>query len=209
MKIAIIGAGNVGGALGKRWAALGHEVVFGVRDPGSDKVRAAVAAAGGGARAAGVREAAAGGEVVVLTTPWGATRSAIEAAGDLSGKIVVDCTNPLAGLEGLAIGHTTSAGERVAEWAPGARVVKAFNTTGSNNMENADYGGRKVLMPVCGDDAGAKATVRRLAEEIGFEAVDAGGIASSRLLEPMAMLWIRLAYAQGLGREFGWSIVRR
>ncbi len=209
MRIAIIGAGNVGGALGKRWAEIGHEVVFGARDPASDKVRAAVAAAGAGARAAGVREAAAAGEVVVLATPWDATRSAIEAAGDLTGKIVVDCTNPLAGLEGLAIGHTASAGERVAEWAPGARVVKAFNTTGSNNMEDADYGDRKVLMPLCGDDADAKATVRRLAEEIGFEAVDAGGIDSSRLLEPLAMLWIRLAYAQGFGREFGWSIVRR
>ncbi len=209
MKIAIIGAGNVGGTLGKRWARLGHEVVFGVRQPHGEKAQAAVAAAGPGARAAGVAEAAAAGEVVVLATPWGATRSAIDAAGGLAGKIVVDATNPLAGLEGLALGHTTSGGEQVAEWAPEARVVKAFNTTGSNNMESADYAGRKVVMPICGDDAEAKAAVLQLAEEVGFEAVDAGGLKSARLLEPMAMLWIHLAYAQGFGREFGWSIVRR
>lgn len=209
MKIAIIGAGNVGGALGRRWAALGHRVVFGVRDPGSQKVKKTVDAAGANASAAGVEEAASDAEVVVLTTPWEAARDAIDAAGDLEGKILVDCTNPLAGLEGLAIGHDTSAGEKIAHWAKGARVVKAFNTTGANNMADADYGEREVVMPICGDDADAKAVVAGLAEDIGFEAIDAGDIESARLLEPLAMLWIHLAYAQGFGREFGWSIVRR
>ena len=209
MKIAIIGTGNVGGALGTRWAESGHEIVFGARDPNSDKVRAVLAEAGAHASAVTVPEAAASSDIVVLTTPWAATESAIEAAGDLAGKIVVDCTNPLTGIQDLDIGHDTSAGEKVAEWARGARVVKAFNSTGANNMRNSEYPGGKVVMPICGDDAEAKATVIDLAAELGFDAIDAGSIVSSRWLEPMAMMWIHLAFAQGWGMEFGWSVVRR
>jgi predicted dinucleotide-binding enzyme len=123
MRIGIIGTGNVGSALGTGWAAKGHTVVFGVRNPGDAKVQPAVTAAGGATRAATVKEAAADAEVVVLATPWGATQDAIKAAGSLSGKIVIDATNPLkTDLSGLAVGYTTSAGEEVAKWAaPGPR----------------------------------------------------------------------------------------
>lgn len=115
MKIGIIGAGNVGSALGRGWAAKGHEIAFGVRNPGDAKTQEAVKATGGRARAASVREAASGAEVLVLATPWGAVQDAIQAAGDLAGKILVDATNPLKpDLSGLAVGHTTSAAEEVA-----------------------------------------------------------------------------------------------
>jgi len=95
MKIGIIGAGNVGGALGKGWAASGHEVKFGVRDPAKPEVTALLKQLGSAASASSVAEAAAFGEVVVLTTPWNATQTAIQSAGNLAGKILVDCTNPL------------------------------------------------------------------------------------------------------------------
>src|SRR3954451_15002866 len=135
MKIGIIGAGNVGGTLGRRWAERGHDVLFGVRHPDDDKTRRLVAAVGPRAQAGTVAEAASFGEVVVLATPWPATEAAIRQAGDLTGKALIDCTSPLKpDLSGLEVGFNTSGAERVAGWASGAKVVKAFNTTGSNNM---------------------------------------------------------------------------
>lgn len=210
MKIAMIGAGNVGGTLGSRWAKLGHEVLFGVRDKGSLKAQYILKSFGDLVKVVSIKEAAAGGEVVVLATPWPAAQSALAAAGNLQGKIVVDCTNPIAeGLKGLSIGQTTSAGERVAEWAKGARVVKAFNTTGTNNMADPVYGSQRISMLICGDDKEAKQTVAKLAEELGFEVSDAGPLESARYLEPLAMLWIQLAFKQGFGPNFAFRIVRR
>lgn len=209
MKIAIIGAGNVGGTLGKAWAAKGHDVVFGVRDPREAKVQELVRATGGKARAASVREAAAPAELVLLATPWGAAQDALGAAGDLKGKILVDATNPLKpDFSGLALGHTTSAGEEVARWAPGARVVKAFNTIGAQHMTDPRIAGQRPSMFVCGDDPAAKQTVAGLAEALGFEPVDAGPLTQARLLEALAMLWISLAYAHGLGTNIGFRLLR-
>ncbi|MFL6231887.1 MAG: NADPH-dependent F420 reductase [Thermoanaerobaculia bacterium] len=208
MKIAIIGAGSVGGALGRGWARAGHEVTFGVRNPSDPKVQKLVEETG--ARAASVADAAAGAEVVVFATPWGATQDALKSAGDLSGKVVFDCTNPLApNLSGLTHGFDTSAAEQVASWAPRARVVKVFNTTGANNMENPDYNGVAATMFYCGNDAEAKSVAERLAADLGFDPVDAGNLEQARLLEPLALLWIRLAYTQGLGREIAFRLMKR
>ncbi len=210
MKIAVIGTGNVGGTLGTRWAQKGHQVVFGSRDPEGEKTQHLVAGAGPNACAATAANAAAASDIVVFATPWSVTERAIISAGDLTGKIVVDCTNPLKpDLSGLDTGADTSAGEQVAAWAAGARTVKAFNTTGSGNMQDPLYDGAPLTMFICGDDAEAKQTVAGLAEDPGFEVVDAGGLTASRLLEHLAMLWISLAYAQGFGPNFGFKLVRR
>jgi 8-hydroxy-5-deazaflavin:NADPH oxidoreductase len=213
MNIGIIGAGNVGGTLGKAWVAAGHKIKFGVRKPGDERVTALLKGCGAGASAGSIAEAAAFGQVIVLTTPWDGAKSAVEAAGNLSGKILVDCTNPVplgANLmEGLTLGHTTSAGEEVAKWAKGTKVVKAFNTTGAGNMANPHFGADKSVMFVAGDDVEAKRTVVQLSNELGFETIDAGPLRQSRLLEPLAMLWISLAYAQGLGPNFAFKLVRR
>ncbi|MCI0577374.1 MAG: NAD(P)-binding domain-containing protein [Chloroflexi bacterium] len=209
MKIAIIGTGRVGQALGTGWARAGHQVIFGSRRPDSDEVQQIVAAAGPNASAAPVAEAAAAAGVVVLATPWAAVRDVIASAGDLAGKVVVDCTNPIKpGLE-LAVGLTTSGGEQVAGWAAGARVVKAFNTTGAENMANPDYGGRPATMFICGDDAGARATVASLASDLGFGVVDCGPLKLARTLEPLAILWIHLAAVQGLGRNIAFALLHR
>ena len=210
MKIAIIGAGSVGGTLGRGWAAAGHEIKFGVRDAAKVEVVKLVKEIGSRAGADGIALAAAFGEVVVLATPWEAAQAAIQSAGNLSGKVLIDCTNPLQpGLAGLSLGHTTSAGEEVSKWATGARVVKAFNTTGAPNMANPRFGGSPAVMFMAGDDLPAKTTVQKLGEDLGFEMVDAGGLAQARLLEPMAMLWIHLAFKQGLGRDFAFGLLRR
>jgi 8-hydroxy-5-deazaflavin:NADPH oxidoreductase len=198
MKIAVIGAGNVGGALGTLWQALGHDVVFGVRDPKSTKSAELVKAAK--ARAATVAEAASGAEIVVLATPWAATEEVIRSAGNLAGKIVVDCINPLRpDLSGLLIGTDTSAAEMVATWAKGAKVVKAFNTIGAGNFANPRFGSENASMFIAGDDQAAKSTVGTLAAELGFDVVDTGPLIAARWLEPLAMLWIHLGYRQGLG----------
>lgn len=208
MRIGILGAGKVGQALGRGWATEGHEVFFAVRDPEDpkyDELRR-----GERLRLGSNAEAAAFGEVLVVATPWPTTEEAIRAAGDLAGKVVIDCTNPLApDYSGLTIGHTGSAAEQVAGWAPGARVVKTFNHTGAGNMADPHYPDGTPVMFVCGDDEAAKATVRGLVEELGFEAVDAGGLRIARLLEPLAMLWINLAYAQGLGPDIAFALLRR
>lgn len=209
MKIAMIGTGNVGGTLGVRWAKGGHQVAFGTRNPNSDKVQELLEIAGEKASASSISEATVAAEVVVLAVPWGVTQETIAAAGDLTGKIVVDATNPVApGLQ-LAMGTTTSGGEQVAAWAKGARVVKAFNTTGWENMADPVYNGEPTLMLICGDDAQAKTAVAQLTEPLGFEVVDLGPLLTSRFLEPFALVWIRLAAVQGFGRDFAFKLVRR
>lgn len=200
MKIGIIGSGNVGGALGTLWAAKGHDVVFGVRDTSDPKLQELLKSTKGKARAASVNDAASSAEIVVFATPWPATHDAINSAGSLAGKIVVDCTNPLLpDLSGLVLGTNNSAGEEVGRWAKGAKVVKAFNTIGAGNFGNPRFGSENASMFICGDDASAKAAVSKLAAELGFDVVDAGPLTAARLLEPLAMLWIHLAYKQGLG----------
>jgi 8-hydroxy-5-deazaflavin:NADPH oxidoreductase len=209
VNIAIIGAGRVGAALGTRWAVAGHAVMYGVRKPDDPKMVPLLEGTPNG-RAGSVAQAAAFGDVVVLATPWSATESAIRAAGNLAGKVVVDVTNPLnETFSGLTVGHTRSGGEMVAGWAKGAKVVKTLNSTGSNNMLDPKYGKDAVSMFVCGDDAAAKATVSELVKVLGFDVVDAGPLASARLLEPLAMLWISLAYAWGQGTDIAFRLMRR
>jgi predicted dinucleotide-binding enzyme len=206
MNITIAGSGNVGRALAAGWKKAGHSVTFAARDTTGAK---AAELKKDGYAVAPQAEAARGADVVVLATPWDATAATLKALGNLAGKIVVDATNPLTAKLELALGFSDSAGETVARLASGAKVVKAFNTTGANNMANSTYGGGKLMMAIAGDDPDAKKTVMGLAADLGFEPVDAGPLAMSRYLEPTAMLWIKLAYAQGLGREFGFALLRR
>ena len=213
MKLAIIGAGSVGGTLGTAWAQkAGHEIFFGVRDPKSDKVRSTAAHArrqGAGRHASGSRGFR---RYDRLGDAVERRRSGNPLHGSLSGKIILDATNPLAmgpdGL-GLEIGHNTSAGEKVQGWARGAAVFKTLNTTGYGNMADPVFRGVRSVMFVAGDDAAAKPKVIALLTALGFEVIDAGPLRNARLLEAHAMLWIELALNRGLGRDFAFAIVRR
>lgn len=210
MKIGIIGAGNVGGTLGKAWSRRGHTVYFGLGNTDQTKAKALPADVGDWARAGSNREAVAGSEVVLLATPWEAAREALSEAGDLGGKILIDTTNPLLpGLAGLAVGTNTSAGEMIAQWANGARVVKCFNTVGFNIMADPKFPKGEVALFYCGDDPKAKVVVNKLAIELGFEALDAGPLTQCRVLEPFALLWISLAMKPGYGRDIGFQLIRR
>lgn len=209
MKIAVLGTGNVGGTLGRRWAQAGHQVCFGSRDPASEKVQKLLAEAPQ-ATACTLRDAAANSDVILLASPWATMQSTLAALGDVTGKVVIDCINPLnETFSGLTHGHTTSAAEVVASWVPAARVVKAFNTVSAKVMANPQFGDQSATLFYCGDDAEAKQVVHQLATDLGFEAVDAGPLSNARQLEPLAMLYIHLAVRGGWGSNTAFKIMKR
>ena len=200
MKLAVIGAGSVGGTLGKAWQRRGHDVTYGVRNPDDPKY--------GRLGAVSNAKAVDGTDVVVLCTPWQGTREAVATSGDLAGKVLIDCTNPLTpDVTALEVGHTTSGAEQVAGWATGARVVKALNQIGSPMMDAPALPGTPVMF-IWGDDDDAKATTASLVGELGFETVDAGDLMLARLLEPFGMLWIHLALRRGFGTNWGFGLLR-
>lgn len=209
MKIAIIGAGNVGGALGTGWAKAGHDIVFGVRDVNKPALQALCTQIG--ATAAPPADAARQGEVVVLALPWNGAENAVKALGDLRNKVVIDSMNPLAmkdGALGLDRGYDTSGAEAVASWLPGAKIVKTFNQVGAEMMTAGGSFATRPAMFLAGDDEGAKSTVARLVGELMFEPLDAGALKQARILEPFAMVWINQALFRGLGRDWAFGVIR-
>jgi 8-hydroxy-5-deazaflavin:NADPH oxidoreductase len=150
-------------------------------------------------------------DVVIIATPRSATEAAVKGLGNLAGKVVIDCTNPVVmGPDGLqlAVGFDTSAGEQVANWAPGAHVFKALNTTGAANMASAADYPQKPMMPVAGDDASRKPRVMELVGKLGFEPVDAGPLKNARFLEPLAVVWIDQAIKRGRGPNFAFALAK-
>jgi NADPH-dependent F420 reductase len=209
MKIAVIGAGNVGGALGTGWAKAGHSIIFGVRDVNKPDVKTLCAQIG--ATATSPADAASQGDVVILALPWSGAENAVKALGDLKDKVIIDSMNPLAmkdGSLGLERGYTTSGAEAVASWLPGAKVVKTFNQVGAEMMKAGASFATRPVMFVAGDDDSAKTTVARLIGELGFEALDAGALKQARILEPFAMVWINQALFRGLGRNWAFGVLR-
>src|SRR5437868_6228382 len=175
MRLGIIGAGHVGGTLGRLFEAQGHDVRFGVRDPDAQ-------AAGGlpRIRSGSVADAAAFGDVIILAIPWNSVKDALAATGPLAGKTVIDCINPLLpDLSGLALGTTTSACEEITKLIPQAKVVKCFNTLGAGNFAKPMFGDQKASMFFAGDDAGAKLIVAELGNQLGFDMVDAGPLSQA------------------------------
>lgn len=214
MKITVFGTGNVGGTLGTRWARAGHTITFGVRDTSNSDVQKLIDEIGGSACSKSLANAAEDAEAVALCIPWDAAREVVASVGVLAGKTIIDATNPVVmtpdGLrEGLVLGHTTSGAEQIAQWAPDAHVVKAFNTTGWQNMANPTYSGKPLTMMLCGDEQETKTTVADLARDVGFSPADVGPLKSARYLEAMAMLWIDMAVIQGAGPDFAFGIVKR
>lgn len=202
MRIAVIGAGRVGRALGARWTGVGHDVLYAVRDP-ADAKHADLP------QIATPQEAVVGADAVLVALPWAATQEAVSGlpVGD---AVVMDATNPLAAnARELAANPLLSGAELLRDWIGSPRVVKAFNTTGSGNMIDPHYGTQPIMMPVAGDDDAAKQVAIDLANDIGFAGVDAGPLSAGRELEHLAMLWIRLAYPLGNGPNIAYALLRR
>lgn len=208
MRVAIIGAGTVGAALARGLAGKGHQLTLGVRNPDREDMKALAALTG--AVLARPVEAAAGAEVVVLALPWRVAEGAVKALGDLSGKVVIDCMNPLGmvdGALGLVVGHTTSGAEILQGWLPEARVVKTLNQVGAEIMARNAHLPQRPVQFVAGDDQAAKDMSMRLLADLGFEALDAGGLRQARILEPLALVWINQAVARGKGRNWALAAV--
>lgn len=206
MKVAIIGAGNVGKALGGSLARAGHEVTLAAGHP----EHAAEAANEIGATAAESSAVAArDADVVILAVPYQAAEEvATDLAPVIEGHTVVDVTNPLKpDLSDLAV-DGTSAAEEIQRRLPGARVVKAFNTLLASIQANPNAAGEPAQALIAGDDAGAKADVAQLASSIGLEPVDVGPLPFARHMERLAFFNIGLNATQGWGWTSTWRVVR-
>lgn len=193
----IVGTGNVGRALAKRFARTPHEVILGSRDHKTGQLAADALGVRGGAATSFVSDA----DVIFLAVPFVNLSETLDRLGDITGKILVDCTNPLTpDYMQLTIGHTCSAGETCQKLAPNSKVVKAFNAIFAEVVSaEFSYGNITPQVFLAGDDADAKQRVAALVRQIGYDAIDAGGITCARYLEPLAELLIQLAYAQGRG----------
>jgi predicted dinucleotide-binding enzyme len=189
MTLAIIGTGNMAQGLATVFSAAGNDIVFGSRHP-SDT-------------ALSIADAAAKADIVFLAVPYDAAADAIQAAGGLAGKIVVDLTNPMkADYSGLAIGFSTSAAEEIARLAPQAKVVKGFNTLFASVLQNGGKAaGTPATVLLAGDDADAVAQVEGLVKAAGLKTIVAGPLASARNIEAVAALNIGLGYGQGKGTD--------
>jgi len=212
--IAILGAGDFGLAMGHAIGRTGQKFCFGARD--IETVAAAVDAIqkvdglktciAVSSIEAAVRKA----DLVILAIPYGAATPLVQSIPDWGGRIVVDCTNPLkAGLTGLEVGHNNSAAEEIARHAANAKVVKAFSTLSAYVLEHPIFGTGRAFLPVCGDDADARARVIELGRLMGFDVVDIGPLAHARYIEPYAMLGIQLAVQRRYGHGFALGVLQR
>ena len=189
--IAVIGTGDVGGALGPKFAAQGHTIVYGSRDPERNKVKELVASTGEDASATTPSDAAAQADIVVLAVPGLMVEEITRSLGDLSGKIIIDPTNPLQRrMNRLEHAVDTSNAEIIQAAAPGAYVVKAFNTLNWETMVDPSSAGGPVSIPLVGDNARAKEKVAELVAGMGLEPIDVGPLRDARWVEGMLILWI-------------------
>jgi NADPH-dependent F420 reductase len=193
--IAVIGTGDVGSALGPAFARQGHTIVYGSRDPARSKVRKLVEATGAGSSATTPAAAAADADIVVLAVPGLLVEEITRGLGDLSGKIIIDPTNPLKrNLQRLEHAVDTSNAEIIQAAAPDAHVVKAFNTLNWRTMVDPSSAGGPVSIPLVGDSGKAKKKVAELVEAMGLEAIDVGPLRDARWVEGMLILWINNRY---------------
>jgi predicted dinucleotide-binding enzyme len=206
MKIAIIGTGNVGTALGSNWKKSNHEIIYGSRSPQDEKNIELEKFA----QVLTLSQAAMLGDVIVLATPWQSTEEAINEMGStLDAKIVIDATNPLKpDLSGLLLYGDNSGGEQIAKWASKSKVVKALNSAFAKVMEQPEINGVKSMMLIAGDDLSVLHTVAELVDDLGFQSQKMNGIRNSRLLEMVGLTLITLGYKEGLGYEIGLSILK-
>lgn len=205
MNIAIIGTGNVGGALATKWAKKGHRIFLGVNDTNNFKGAALLSNPDTSVHL--VKEAVQQADVILIATPATAAAEVAQSLGDTSGKIIIDAMNVVMGRGPAGFTNTTDA---ILSNTQTKDVVKCFNTTGFNNMLNPVYGNTAIDMFVAGDSTKGKKVAIQLAKDAGFaECYNVGGNDKFFLMEQFAFFWINLAMMQGLGREIGFKLLKR
>lgn len=203
MKIAIIGTGNVGGALAGKWAAAGHQILLGVRDQSRFKGKELLSNPNTSVHS--IAEASQLAEIILIATPPQYAESLANTMGKLSGKTIIDATNAV---RTKPDNYPTA--YHALEALCDAAVVKCFNTTGFENMKNPNYGNQQLDLFMAGNSAEAKAIAKQLALDAGFaDCYDFGDASRVQLLEQFALAWINLAIFQGMGRNIGIKLLHR
>lgn len=200
MTIAVIGTGNMGSGFAKLFASTGEKVVIGARDPA--KASQLAQEIGGDVEGGGIAAAVKLADVILVAVWYQHFEETSRAAGDLSGKVIIDISNPVTeDFKGLRLGHTTSAAEELQKLAPQAKVVKAFNTIFAQLLPTEARSSTPVQVFVAADDEAAKKVVSDLAAKAGFEAVDSGPLSNARFLEPVGEINIHFGFF--LGQDTG------
>ena len=201
MKIAVLGAGNIGGTIGKKWAAAGHDVVFGVRDVNSPKVRALLAEISTGAVAASVAEAAVSADVMLLSIPHGAMAETVRAnAAAMDGKIIIDGTNKF----GAPVVNNIAV---ISAAAPNARIYRAFNSLGWEIFARPQFGETNADHFYCGPDGEARLLVEELISHVGVHPVYVGDLETAPIVDALGALWVTLALQRRMGRRLAFKVL--
>ncbi len=211
MNIAVIGFGNVGGPLADHLQRAGYAVTLAARDAASERV-SQLRARNPGLQVASPREAVMSAHAVLLATPFQANEAVVRPIADaLSGKILIDCTNPVGPGLTHGLGSRQSGTEMLQALLPGTRVVKAFSIYGSENFKDSSYPNYagKPAMLFCGNDPSAKAVVAGLVAALGWDPLDVGGIEQALHLEHMTLLWVRMVRAGGHSPHMVWAVLTR
>ena len=205
MQIAIIGSGNVGGALATKWANKGHEIFLGVRDVNSFKGKDLLL--NPNTKAVSIEEAVKNSEIILIATPATAAIEVAKSLGDTSGKIIIDTMNIVMGRGPQGFQNTSDA---ILQNTASKNVVKCFNTTGFNNMLDPKYDNFTLDLFVAGDSEKGKNAAIQLAKDAGFaNCYSIGGKDKFELMEQFAFFWINLALFQGQGRDIGFKLLKR
>lgn len=211
MTIGILGSGLMGGKLGTLFASAGHHVVFSYSHS-ARKLERLARDAGARARAGTPAEAARGADALLLAVPWQRVDDVLRRAGRLSDRVVITCSLPMnADDSALVVGHSSSGAEALAKRMRGANVVSAFGTVPSEALFGVFDARRRTRRPnlaYCGDDARAKRVAATLIDDVGFDAIDVGGLKIARYLEPFALLMAQVAYEGDDGPEMTYRFDR-
>lgn len=203
MNIAILGAGNIGSTLGKKWQQAGHRVVFGVRDPHSPKVAAARKSIGEAAEFLPIPDAIVAGEVILLSVPYSAVAHIVaENAAGLCEKVIIDATNNFGAMVINNI-HT------IRTAVPEAQIYRAFNASGWENFADPFYGGIPVDLFYCGPDGDSRGLLEGLIGAVGLRPVYLGGLEMAPVVDALGTLWVTLSFKQGFGRGIALKLLQR
>jgi NADPH-dependent F420 reductase len=208
MKISILGTGKMGSAVGCRLAEGGHSVIFGSRSPSDNQAKFADSP---NVAVGTYAFAAASSDVVMVAVPWLATLPLLESlATQLSGKVLIDLTNPLApDISHLTVGGSTSAAEMISEKLPKSHVVKAFNMITADNFPNPRFSGEQAQVFYCSDHEDARNAARAVVSATGYVPMSCGALSNARYLEAMAMLWLQLAFWEDKGDAWTFNVSGR
>ena len=201
MKIAVIGAGNIGGSIGRKWAAAGHAVSYGARKPDGAELQTLVTAIGHGARATSIAEAVTAAEAILFAIPGSAMTQLIPSiAQQLAGKVLIDATNAMGGGAMNSVALLSGA-------SPTAHVYRAFNSLGWENFENPKFGEVAADLFYAGPDGAPRTTIEQLIRDVGLRPVRVGGIDKVSVVDSIASLWFALALGEKKGRHLAFKVL--